>query len=347
MIFSLIGLILIWFVSNTNLKNKKKHACVTIVIVLTVLAIVRSLDSQDVLNYMSRYNTLPQSSFGSLFSAFFSGRLKDPFFYVVAKVFADVGVPAAVWVNLIGFFFAVSVGYFIYHTSDYPWFSYLLVITFFFRFTLTGLRQTVALSVALFAVLMILKRKPVKYIILVLIATLFHSSALIFLPMYWVSSLRPGKKQYIMIAAGVIAVLLIPNSFRLLIQRFAWNESLESYAEQTTSLSWSGFIISFLIVIFALIFRYREEDDGYDGKMINRFLNLMVFGTFFRAASTIVAEAFKIGYYFSLCMISAVPMIVSHQTNPKNKRILVIAVPLVIIAYFIYSNPLAGMYSIP
>ena len=336
MLFALLGWALIWIVSNSNLKNKKKHACITIVIVLSLLAVTRALTAPDIVNYIDRYKTLHSTSFSYLFGTYLNGDLKDPFFYIFAKLFADVGLPAELWVNSIAVFFAASFGNFVYRTSDNPAMSYLIVICFYFRFTLTGLRQTMALSVILFALLMLLNRKPVKFVILVLVAVLFHSSALVLLPMYWVSSLRPGKKQYIMIAAGVLAVMVLPNSLRLLIQNFAWNETFESYSERTVALTWSGFIIQFIVVIFALIFRYHEEDDGYDGKKIERFLNLLVFGTFFQAFSTVIAEAFRLSYYFSLCSVSVLPLIVSHQSNPRNRKILTIIVPAVFLVYFAY-----------
>lgn len=71
--------------------------------------------------------------------------------------------------------------------EQYPM-AVIVFLGFFFFFSITYLRQAIAVGIAWNAVNFIWERKLFKFLVLVLLAVLFHNSALILLPAYFVGS---------------------------------------------------------------------------------------------------------------------------------------------------------------
>ena len=68
--------------------------------------------------------------------------------------------------------------------------SFLFYISFFYLPGLSTIRQEAAVSLILFAYPFLLKGNLIKYIIICLIATLFHTSAIIAIPIYFICRVR-------------------------------------------------------------------------------------------------------------------------------------------------------------
>ena len=88
--------------------------------------------------------------------------------------------------------------------SPYPLFSLLLLLSYSINSIGFGYRQDLAISICFFSTYFILKRKLFLFFSLVLIATLFHQSAIIFFPAYWVSRFVWNKKTIIYLTILII-----------------------------------------------------------------------------------------------------------------------------------------------
>lgn len=87
---------------------------------------------------------------------------------------------------VIGLFYSISVTRFITRYSKSWALSYALFIALgLYTFSMTALRQTVAIGFILFAYDSLWDRKLYKFLLLTIIASTFHFSALVFLPAYY------------------------------------------------------------------------------------------------------------------------------------------------------------------
>ena len=78
-------------------------------------------------------------------------------------------------------------------------------------FSFNGIRQAIAISIIFLSIKYLIENKISKTIIIILIASLFHYSAIIFLPIYMI-----GSKIYIsknLLIIFTLIFLLIPNIF--------------------------------------------------------------------------------------------------------------------------------------
>lgn len=80
---------------------------------------------------------------------------------------------------------------YIYKYSDDPVLSVIVLLAFnLYQFSLTGMRQTIAISFVVLAIMAVHEEKKIQPYIWVLIASLFHSSALVCLSIPILSKIR-------------------------------------------------------------------------------------------------------------------------------------------------------------
>ena len=204
---------------------------------------------------------------------------------------------------------------------------------------MTALRQTVAMTFTLYSLTFVHDKKPVKFIVCVLCASLFHSSAIVFLPAYWISKLKIGKKQLFIVGTGLFISLFIPSLFRNIISRITWDERLAGYSESTNALSWAGYIIQLSIFVFCYVFRKTiNHDDNKEIENYDSYLNIMMVGLFFQGFATSIAEVFRLSYFYSITNCVALPNIIELNNLSTNRRIMRATVFSILLLYMLAGN---------
>ena len=341
MLLVYLGLVIL-FVLQPNTKQQftnKRNFCIVSGLFIFAIAVVRDTHHGDLIGYRNKFSLLPYNTYFDLFENWQNGDLKDFGFYAFSKFFADFGTSAEAWFALIAAVFCVCFSYFTYKYSADLFISVVIVLTFYYSFTFTGLRQTMALAAILIAYKFMLEKKPIAFVITVLIAWCFHSAALIFLPAYWIAKLKIGLKQMVMVAVSLVTALFAPSIFRSLIELLAWNEALEGYAERELTLSWAGYIIQLAIFIFCMVLRLNTKlDDEKQSYSINALLNCITIGLCLQGFASSVAEAFRLSFFYSMCSVALIPNIISVQSYKENKKLLYWIVLGVFFAYMIWKR---------
>lgn len=330
---------------NYILKNKKKVVCIIVFIFLAFISSCKSIDYSpvgDLINYRNSYNNLDLYSYSDIWSQVQAGSRKDFGFYVFAKFFADIGVSPEIWMAIIAIIFATMFSWFCYKYSKDIFISYLMLIVLTFSFTLSGLRQTMALSIIFIAYHFIIQKCPIRFVITVILASLFHSSAILFLPAYWFAKMKVGKRSFIILTVFILFSVFGASVFRDMISFFAWNEQTDYYASREISLSWNGFLIQLAIFIFCYFFRKLNNLSDLERQTsIDMILNCLLLGLLFQGLATTVAESFRIAYYYNICAGIAVSNTIVEIKNIKEKSISYFSIILILILYMI----ITGSYS--
>jgi hypothetical protein len=100
---------------------------------------------------------------------------------------------------------------YIAESSAQRWLSILIFMSLgFFFFSLSGMRQSIGVVIALWGLKYIKEKKILKYIITILIAALFHSSVIIFLVFYFIDKIRvnPFLVSIVMVILNVTATYI-------------------------------------------------------------------------------------------------------------------------------------------
>jgi len=168
------------------------------------------------------------------------------------------------------------------------------------------IRQMLALSIILLAIPYILERKRIKYILLVIVGTLFHISALVCIPMYWIYQ---NKKITLYKYIGRIMLLLIFIVFFedifLFITKYDAFSRFSNYENQFiyNDLWWKN-ILLFSPLYFVLILMNKSLKNNKKMKkeypMFQFYWFLAILYITTSVLRLYVNWVFRIGYYFEL-----------------------------------------------
>ncbi|NQU80861.1 MAG: EpsG family protein [Bacteroidetes bacterium] len=294
----------------------------------------------DGVRYMQKYLYFSNVNISVLWTDFLTFEVKDPFFNLFSKIISILGFSYQFWFAIIAAIFCTAVSTTIYKYSSSIIISFIALISLgYLYFSMTGLRQTIALSMILISYKFLRERKLVVFIIIVVFGALFHSSALIFLLAYPFAYMKIGWKQILSVGSSLVMAFLFSNQLRQLIRVIGWNKYLSYYADRDIKLTISGFIIQLLIISFCLF--YKKGVLFEDKKNISLY-NLLFIGLIFQSFAIVVAETFRISMYFSIFSIILIPKTLAVKKDKIITLILYLVVSSALIAYILWSGLLFG-----
>ena len=139
-----------------------------------------------------------------------------------------------------------SLGRFIYKHSKMPFLSIFLYIGFnYFTFTFSGLRQAIAISIICISYDYIREQKLFKFLVTVILAALFHKSAIFFIPAYAISKIKLNKKSMSAFLLGNLLIFVFRRSIMELVTKYIF----DSY-NIVESRSFTWFLLSLFIYIY-------------------------------------------------------------------------------------------------
>ena len=184
------------------------------------------------------------------------------FSYLMKLLYELTGGDYQLFITIISFFILFSYLRFIRKYSPSPIQSILYFLgLLYYSFLFDALKQAVAMSVLLFAFDAIFENKPFKFVLLVLIASLFHFPALVFLPAYWLGRMRVGSYYLIILAALLFVTYLFRDQILNLMLDAYGNEDLDVSMEGIRFLRTKS-IVMIVIVIAAVLLRPPSPEDA-------------------------------------------------------------------------------------
>lgn len=207
----------------------------------------------------------------------------------------------------------------------------------FYPFLFDAIKQALAMGVLFFAFDAIIEKKPIRFIVFTLIASLLHFPALVFLPAYWIGRMRLGRK-YI---ATMAALLLLTYIFR----NQLLNIMLNAYKDSNSVASMTGIrflrnkvLLMIAIAVFAVVIRPPSAKDPVYNTLL-MFLGVAIIFQTFCGYNNIFERLAD--YYFHTSIV-LIPMIFerggkseSRLDTPENRKYLQY-ITLFICAFFIW-----------
>ena len=220
-------------------------------------------------------------------------------------------------------------------------FFLFMMLGYYFQ-SFNTMRYYFALSLSLLAMTCLLRRQYAGFVILVLLASLFHKTALITLLLYPVAVRRWKKRE---LAAGVVpglAVLLLhEKAMELLLSLYpSWEGTVDLAAG--TSISWVNIAKCLAVLLLAYYVRADEDPETFRGRQLVMYRNSAYIGLLLYVFGWFIPEVSRICYYLTFTQIFYLPMLLSGLPETEQGRrqkklltILVIAAALVFFALFL------------
>lgn len=240
--------------------------------------------------------------------------------YLVLNVLLSyLHISPRVFLCIMSFIFSYAVYKFIKDNSDNPLMSVLLFINLLFLYqSMNIMRQFLALSVILLFGFNFIKNKQlIKYVVAVLVASLFHTTALIALFIYPIYHLRYSKKIVL------IAILIAIFGSILLSQIYLPLSSLlgrEAYYVDMIGEAKLGNLISTLIFLSMYVFSLLVTA-GKDRQKYSFYLYSLLFAAVFYCVSINMAVFSRVSQYYAIFSIIALPNII--EANIRESKIIV------------------------
>ena len=226
----------------------------------------------------------------------------------------------------------------VYFTFRFIYFNckdvYLAVLMYLaqglFIFELTGFRQAIAISLCLYSIEFIWKRNFFKFLIIVILACTFHSTAVVFFPMYFIANLKPSLKNTLLYAMGYYIILkIIPN---LLL----WGSNLTG-SDYSVASTWDNFIgpiINIIIYLVSmLLFLYVNKDRN---QITNWKWNMTILGLIIYLLRFISLPFERISFYFSASTIVMIPDKILLVFSKNSRKVAYIMVVILLSFLFLY-----------
>jgi len=321
-VYSLISVMSLIFSSiKQTSKNKKFFLFLCAVIFIGQMALINPKNTQtDIMMYYYTFERSKSLTLSYIFDTYKYEQGYQILNWIVAKTLKNWTYFIIIFYGFVYFFICR----FIYKYSNNIYLSMILFITLgFYGFSLTGLRQTIAISICLWSYDYIKKRKLIPFLLVVLLAFSFHKSAIIFIPLYFLGNLRIKPLSLILIFI-ICAFIFIYSSN---IMDFFNDQFDKSYSKENIK-SYTGRVINlfiyFLLLILSLVCSYNKKRAMNNYNVNNTFIISTLIGI-----AIYLTQFFDVGisyrlsmYYVNTFIFVYVSNIINEFDLKKDKRLL-------------------------
>ena len=341
-IYSLIGALPLLFTKLFSEKEKRNkwYAWIGFIFIFLVLALRHQSMGVDLgydsnTGYLAAFDKIARFSWKEAFQVDVYNYERG--YILFNKLISSIWNNRQFFLAVCAFISIVPVAFVVYKKSKDSIFSYFIYLGLpSFLMAFSGLRQSIAMGICFLSFLFIEDKKWVKFIITVLVASLFHYSAIIFLIAYPLYHINIGFK------GRIFSLILLPVIFVL---RFPLFSVLSKIFKEDAVPDNNGALTLLLVfcLIYVFCFFFAKKD-----KQINGLLNLFYIACCCQIFGNIYSTAMRVGYYFMPFAILLEPPIVNEMNDEKNVRAGVkIAILIAFIAFGLfsfYTSSWAGTY---
>jgi len=200
----IISLYLILFKTD-KIKNPKKTFCILIFIIFSLIQGLRSFNiGNDTSNYVKFFEISKGMSVTDII--FMKQWSIEPGYGLLMKICASINFTPQMFLLVVAIIINGGLMYFIYRYSDNPLISVIIFMGVeFFTLSFTALRQMIAVIILLNSYKYIEKENLIKFVFMVILATTFHKTAIIFLLIYLFRNIKINLKT-VFIGIGIFFV---------------------------------------------------------------------------------------------------------------------------------------------
>lgn len=232
------------------------------------------------------------------------------------------------------------------HSCDLP-FSLFLMLCVVFISTMNGLRQVLAGVILVMGWPLIRERKPLLFALVALLASTFHASAIIVIPLYFIISGRRYNPGIWLFLLFVVLCFASPSAAYRIMGDVLEDSLYKDYLENESKMGVMRLIVESVPVVISLLYHKinppaHTESRGNSARqrMIDVLINMQIVSLGFTALGLQMVYFARISMYFSLVLPLLLPETIKGVFNKESagtvKRI-AIMMYLFYYAYQIYT----------
>lgn len=205
-----------------------------------------------------------------------------------------------------------------------------------FQMCFSGMRQSLAMSVSVLSFYFVKKHKLLWFFLSVILASLFHQSALILFIMYPVYYAKIKKKLLVFVVPIIVLFYYFNSSIYLFMLRFLGEKYNERYGE----ISSTGAVTMLILFIVLSVYSFVISDESKMNEETFGLRNLLLMSVLLQCFAPVNPIAMRMNYYYLLFLPLTISKI-SHREKDNLKSINYIAIivmEIFFLAYFIWKG---------
>lgn len=332
-IILLLSFLIVYFISGNVMRNdskSRKLCCWGMGTCLFLFAALRSWTvGSDTWNYYADFCVDSGLSYAEILIRY-EGR--DPLFHLFSHAVSLISNNPQFFMAVVSAIVAIGFSVFAYKQKGNLLLIYGLFVTFrIFSFTCTGLRQAIAMGIIFFAYTL-LDRKNLKYgIPLIVLASLFHTSAILALLMIPLKMIN--KNGLVITSCILIGVLNIASGGAIasFVSEFLFVDRFSGYLEKDFAFTASSTFILY-VLMFVLVLNAHKTiarvDNNYWPTM--RILSAAIM---FSLLGQALPNLFRLTYYFIFPLFALLGLWV--DLGSKTSKIFPVTIFLILALQYI------------
>lgn len=333
-------LIIIIFIINNLKKIKRRDKIIISVFLMFILAALRSYNiGNDTLRYYRLYESINNLSLKKAIMIY-SNRYEIGFI-ILNRIVGIFNKNAAFFVFVVSVFEFYVIGFSVKKISKNPFMSLFTFITLrYYFFYYSNLRQGIALSIVSISYYFLIKNKKNISMLLVVLASFFHSSAYIaLLPVIFIKLNLKNKRVYYLVVISILIFIMwdkiILWFWKYIPLKYVSYFNTDYYTDANNLANMINFALNSAIVIIVLWL--TKNSDFRTTKEINilkmRYC-ISLLSVFFSLLTLKFSTLSRLQYYFSLFLIYSLPNAIKDANiHFANKRVLKLFIYLSFLFY--------------
>lgn len=325
--------------------GKKEYRWRPVWAVVTVLPLVWMCSQRggimDTGAYLNGFKDMPRAFSG--IAAYMGTVKKDKGFYFLSAVIkCIVGNNSVIYLFIIAILQAGMLFYVYRKYSSRYLVSFFLFLasTDYISWMFNGMRQFLAATITFIGIKYILDKKYAKAIILILIASLMHQSALLMIPFIFIVQGKAWNKKTLLFILAVIAVVASIGQFTNVLDSMLAETQYKNVVTDWQSWKDNGtsalrvLVYSIPTILSLIGIKYiRNADDP----VVNLSVNMSIVSVGFYIVSMFTSGIFigRIPIYFSLYSYILLPWEIDNMFTKRSARLVyIIAIGAYLVFYY-------------
>ena len=301
------------------------------VILITILCLRDVSCGIDLENYKIFWNSALNMSFKSGINQYEIETGYHAIEYFISRFTDDFQI----FLSIVAILSIAPLWYFYKKESEMPILTILLFVTIApFTMFFSGLRQAIAIAIAVPAFYLAKNKKMFCFIAIVILATLIHTSAVLLFVIYPLYHAKITKKWLLFVIPIIVVIFIFNEQIFSFMLRFLKDEYAERYSELESTGAYSVLILLILFGIYSFLIPDNEKLDGETIAM----RNFLLFSICIQCFAPIHTLAMRMNYYFLIFIPILIPRIIKYRKQSLREvtQLSQVVFTLFFAVYFFY-----------
>ena len=217
----------------------------------------------------------------------------------------------------------------IYTDSPIPRLSFIIYIGLsLYTSAFSGLRQSIATAVFMYAYKYLKNRDFVKYCMVIVLASTIHKSILVVIPLYFLVDIKIDMKKSLCFLAAFGMCWLLGEK---IISFIASNFKYENYV---TDLGSGGGAVGLLVIYLSFLASIFLLQKNYNAIESRIYIYSLFILTLFTILTFSLSITTRIMSYFNALIVITLPTCIARTKNTGNRKIMSCVYSVMLLAYY-------------